>query len=151
MGLTEGISRPSTETIMSGHISALSETVISECFATQSANLTVGRKFRPIFTTGGYCIDNKVILNQSRLYKLILLRRHPFISFHFITITNIKTPGTTAIFKIPPSPQTVWTSQCRYHWQSLLQTFRSSQSRKPLPKQILPLDGASDMCMGQSD
>lgn len=46
---------------MSGHISALSETVISECFATLSANLTVGRSFRPIFTAGGCRIDNKVI------------------------------------------------------------------------------------------
>ena len=50
LALTVGISRPLTETVMSGHISALSETVISECFATRSANLTVGRIFRPIFT-----------------------------------------------------------------------------------------------------
>lgn len=33
---------------MSGRISALSETVKSECFATRSANLTVGRLIRPI-------------------------------------------------------------------------------------------------------
>jgi len=46
---------------MSGHISALSETVISECFATQSANLTVGRIFRPIFTAGEYKVDNQVV------------------------------------------------------------------------------------------
>jgi protein AbiQ len=37
---------------MSGHISALSETVKSECFATQSANLTVGRLIRPILYMG---------------------------------------------------------------------------------------------------
>ena len=47
-GLTAGISRPSTEKVMSGRISALSETVRSECFATRSANLTVGRLIRPI-------------------------------------------------------------------------------------------------------
>ena len=49
LALTVGISRPLTETVMSGHISALSETVISECFATQSANLTVGADFPPPF------------------------------------------------------------------------------------------------------
>ena len=47
--LTEGISRPLTETVISGHISALSETVTSECFAAQSANLTMGRIFCPCF------------------------------------------------------------------------------------------------------
>lgn len=51
-GLTAGISRPLTETVMSGHISALSETVRSECFAAQNANLTMGRIFRPICTKG---------------------------------------------------------------------------------------------------
>lgn len=49
-GLTGGISRPLTETVMRGHISALRETVIRECFATQSANLTVGWVFCPIFS-----------------------------------------------------------------------------------------------------
>lgn len=35
-GLRNGISRPLTETIMIGHISAPSETVIREYFTTQS-------------------------------------------------------------------------------------------------------------------
>jgi hypothetical protein len=43
VALTVGISRPLTETFISGHISALSETFISECFATQRANLTAGQ------------------------------------------------------------------------------------------------------------
>ena len=45
---------------MSGHISALSETVMSECFAAQSANLTVGWNFHPIFVTGGYKVTIKL-------------------------------------------------------------------------------------------
>jgi predicted XRE-type DNA-binding protein len=43
VALTVGISQPLTETFISGHISALSETFISECFATQRANLTAGQ------------------------------------------------------------------------------------------------------------
>jgi predicted XRE-type DNA-binding protein len=43
VALTVGISRPLTETFISGRISALSETFISECFATQRAKLTAGQ------------------------------------------------------------------------------------------------------------
>ena len=62
MSLTAGISRPLTETVIRGHISALSETVIRECFATQSANLTVGWDFHPIFMHRG--AQMKLLLTQ---------------------------------------------------------------------------------------
>lgn len=48
-GLTIGIFRPLTETVMSGHISALNETAIRECFATQSVNLALSGFSAPIF------------------------------------------------------------------------------------------------------
>lgn len=52
-GLKGGISRPLIETVMRGHISALRETVIRECFTTQSVNLTARRIFAHFFKING--------------------------------------------------------------------------------------------------
>ena len=51
--LTAGISRPSTETVISGRISAQSETVTSECFATLKCESNSGTVFAVPFYIWG--------------------------------------------------------------------------------------------------
>ena len=55
---------------MSGHISVLSETVKSECFATQSANVTSGVDFSIPFLTGGKCSGNRIIRSGTEIHRL---------------------------------------------------------------------------------
>ena len=64
---------------MSGRISALSETVKSECFATQSANLTVGRFNRPISCLGGKRLSIELYeVNPKYIDYLVAFAPHLF-------------------------------------------------------------------------